>query len=401
MIASLVLVAVLGGGLLLALRWGFRVLPTEAWQIAASVPIAKDADGSWRGGNVTFYGVLLAAAVAFSGAVWVFLLRTDGVGRDVTLGILVAMLAVALPSAKLMAWLVEHRRHTFTVGGAAFASLLLSPVIVAGVSWALDGPPAARLLAPAMAAMGVTFLFGEGLGRLGCISFGCCYGRPVHELGPFGRRLFRRFHFVFHGATKKIAYDSKLEGVSVVPIQALTSTVFVAGGLAGMLLHIAGWHRATFVLAVCLSQGWRVASELLRADYRGGGKITRYQMMGVAAIGYAVVLGFFMSPVGAGNPNDVLAGLLALWDPAVIVALQALALVTLLATGWSMVTGSVLSFHVHGDRIARPDLVARRDEHAAAHAAAHAAPAPAHAGSTPAHPAIRGLRHAPRQGAAS
>jgi hypothetical protein len=48
---------------------------------------------------------------------------------------------------------------------------------------------------------------------------------------------------------------------------------------------------------------------------------------------------------------DLAAGIGALWDPAVIILLQVLWAVMFLSTGWSMVTGSVLSFHVHRDRI--------------------------------------------------
>jgi hypothetical protein len=48
---------------------------------------------------------------------------------------------------------------------------------------------------------------------------------------------------------------------------------------------------------------------------------------------------------------DLATGLAALWDPGVIIVLQALWASMFLYTGWSMVTGSVLSFHVHRDRI--------------------------------------------------
>ena len=45
------------------------------------------------------------------------------------------------------------------------------------------------------------------------------------------------------------------------------------------------------------------------------------------------------------------AGLAALWDPFVFIALQATWVVLLFYTGWRMVTGGLLSFHVYRDRI--------------------------------------------------
>jgi hypothetical protein len=40
-----------------------------------------------------------------------------------------------------------------------------------------------------------------------------------------------------------------------------------------------------------------------------------------------------------------------IWNPAVILCLEALWALVFLYTGWSVVTGAALSFHVHEDRI--------------------------------------------------
>lgn len=66
-----------------------------------------------------------------------------------------------------------------------------------------------------------------------------------------------------------------------------------------------------------------------------------------------------MAPSSAGSfgpespraAPDLAAGLSALWDPGVLLALQVLWAVVFLHTGRSVVTGSELRFHVHGDRI--------------------------------------------------
>lgn len=54
---------------------------------------------------------------------------------------------------------------------------------------------------PIMAAMAVAYTLGEGLGRLGCISFGCCYGKAIDTCHPLVRRIFSKTPFIFKGAT--------------------------------------------------------------------------------------------------------------------------------------------------------------------------------------------------------
>ncbi len=45
--------------------WAFKRLPDERWQFLASVPIMKDAGGTWHGLNFTYYGLLTANALVF------------------------------------------------------------------------------------------------------------------------------------------------------------------------------------------------------------------------------------------------------------------------------------------------------------------------------------------------
>jgi hypothetical protein len=58
----------------------------------------------------------------------------------------------------------------------------------------------------------------------------------------------------------------------------------------------------------------------------------------------------FSGPVGVAKPS-LTAGLLSLWDPAVLIVLQATWLAMFVLTARSMVTGSVLSFHVNREQI--------------------------------------------------
>ena len=164
------------------------------------------------------------------------------------------------------------------------------------------------------------------------------------------RALFARCPLVFSGPLKKIAYASNMEKVPVVPVQALTATLYVTTGILNTWLFLAGHFGTAFVLGTVVTQGWRVGSEFLRADYRGDRTFTAYQWMSLAAIPYALALAVWFR-ADAAVPPTLAAGFAALWRPEILLALQGLWLLIFLYTGRSAVTGATLSFHVHHERI--------------------------------------------------
>jgi hypothetical protein len=334
----------------MALTWGFRYLPGRKWQICATVPSYNHSSESWQGTNLTWYGLLTASANLAALVISFCLLGSLGISRVAMLALACVLMGCCLPAARLIARLVEGKRHTFTVGGAVFVGFLLAPWIIVGLNtWApaiIDRP---LPVVPTLAALTVAYAFGEGLGRLACISYGCCYGKPLRDCGSLVRRLFGRWHFVFCGETKKISYASGLEGEAVVPVQALTALLYCLTGLLATALFLAGWYGSAFLLAALVTQVWRVASEMLRADHRGGGRLSAYQVMSLLLLPYAAALvGFF--PSAAISP-DLAAGLASLWHPAVLLLLQAGWLVGFLFFGRSEVTGAHLFFFVRHDRI--------------------------------------------------
>jgi prolipoprotein diacylglyceryltransferase len=257
---------------------------------------------------------------------------------------------IGVASAKLVARVVEKKAHTLTIGGASFVGILGAPAVV----WAVDIVFARGVnhvpMIPVLASISIAYGLGEGLGRLACISFGCCYGKPVSQCSPWIRRIMGRHPFVFSGKTKKVAYEGGLDGTEVIPIQALTAISLIVISLAGVLLYLKGCYTLAFILVMVSTQAWRVVSELLRADYRGGGKISAYQIMSVAAIAYV----FAIVGVSASEPLpavDLSTGLTSLWDPFVIVFLQGLGVLGFLLSGRSSVTASTMSFHVVKERI--------------------------------------------------
>ena len=257
---------------MLIFRWAFQTLPDERWQIIGCLPYLKLKDGSWQGWNLTWYGFLNAAAVVF--AVCMFLILTGSLSTPLIAGLslLTLLLAICLPAAKMIALLIEKKQNTFTVGGASFIGIIAAPWIILLTNVTVGKWLGFNiLLISALAAMSIAYTLGEGIGRLACISFGCCYGKPV----VFGRtslnRLCQRYSFIFMGATKKIAYEGGLEGQKVFPIQAVTAAIFIGAALTGMYLFLIGLYGISFFLTILITQLWRLTSEIFRADHRGGG----------------------------------------------------------------------------------------------------------------------------------
>ena len=337
--------------LALYLGWGIKFLPGERWQFFAAMPLRKGEDGVWAGLNLTWYGLLTANAYGVAVAVLFFLLGTIGIPFSGTAALAILLLAVCVPASRLVARVVEKKAHTFTVGGAVFVGVLLSPAVVLIVNRILGMKLDFQLPLPAaLAALVIAYALGEGLGRLACISFGCCYGRRLSDAPLWLQRSFAGRCFIFIGKTRKIAYAGGMEGEKVLPVQALTAILYSGCGLVGICLFLQAHFAVAFLFTLSVTQGWRVLSEILRDDYRGSGRFSAYQIMGLVAILYGA--GALLLAPSTPTPIPALAaGLSLLWRPAPLLFLQFLWLVIFFYTGRSTVTGSRLSFYVHQDRI--------------------------------------------------
>jgi hypothetical protein len=332
--------------LMLIFRWAFQTLPNERWQIICCLPYRQLTDGRWQGWNLTWYGFLNAVAVVF--AVYMFLILIGSLSTPLiaSLSLLTLLLAICLPAAKMMAFLIEKKQNTFTVGGASFIGIIAAPWIIL-LTNVTAGKWLGFYITPinALAAMSIAYTLGEGIGRLACISFGCCYGKPLAECSPLINKIFQRHNFIFSGKTKKIAYAHKLDGQRVIPIQALTAVIYSLTGLAGCYLFLKGFTTAAFVLTLIVTQLWRAFSEFLRADYRGKGKISGYQIMASIACLYGLLMAYMFNDTYTVTPDLVL-GLANIWNPAVLIFLLALWIATFFYMGKSRVTNSLIEIHV-------------------------------------------------------
>jgi hypothetical protein len=188
------------------------------------VPIAKDEGARWCGLNLTFYGVFVANACLLASVVLFLLLSAIGIPSTPILALAALILGIAIPASNAVARQVEKRANRFTVAGASFVGILVAPLAILMLNQIFANRPAWHIPpVPALAGLFTAYTLGEGVGRLACISFGCCYGKPISAQGVPHWPL--AWSMTFSGPTKKVAYEGGLEGRPIVPVQALTAVV--------------------------------------------------------------------------------------------------------------------------------------------------------------------------------
>jgi len=344
-IFSLILLVVL----LFIILFSAKILPEERWQMVATVPFKKNEDGSWVGANLTFYGAISALSYVFSVAVFFFLTSSIGIS-PLSLGLFIfLLLAVCAPASSMIAGIVEKKKHTFSVAAAFFTGVVVAPFLVMLINFLFSAPKYQMPVLAALSAISIAYTLGEGLGRLACLSFGCCYGKPMEDAPSWLRAVLGGRGIIFKGKTKKISYAHNLDNHKVIPVQVMTSVIYSVAGVAGIYLFLIGHRGAALLLTIFVTQVWRLYSETLRHDHRGGGKISVYQIMSIVSIIYSAFLINFIP--NSGVTADIKSGGLALWDPIVLVALQILFLIIFLYMGISKVTDSRIELKVMQDRI--------------------------------------------------
>jgi prolipoprotein diacylglyceryltransferase len=326
---------------------GWRYLPGERFQMLASIPVRPDGKGRWQGMNLTWYGLLLASAAIIGMSYTLLLCLSASLALAPLLALLAAIIVLCVPSARWIARLVEKKEYTFTIGGAFFCGLVSTPLVILLVNACCSflGFPTLPMQI-VLAALAIGYILGEGLGRLACISFGCCYGKPLHRCGKILSFLFAQTALVFSGPTKKAVYEGNLAGIKLIPIQGITSLIYTTTALVGCFLFLTGKYRSAFLLCLCVSQIWRVISEIFRSDFRGLGSISAYQKMGIIAVLYGSLL-CLVTPVPSQPLPDILTGFKSLVNPLLIFSLQTIWCILFLYFGRSQVTGSTLEFEVH------------------------------------------------------
>jgi hypothetical protein len=334
-------------------RWAFRHLPGECWQIAVAIPARVraigDSDATWPAVNITFYGVI--SAVAYMLAVLAFVFLAGAANQPIAAVAIFSMLLllVGMPASKWVAlWVEGVPGHT--IGGALFAVVVavLPALWLTNVVCSAVGLPRAEpgIL---LAAAAIAYVLGEAIGRLACLSFGCCYGRTIDSATPLQRALYSSTATTYRGRFKKIAYASGLEGRPVIAVQSVACTALFVVFVVSVWFFWKGYTALSLIIALGLAQLWRAYSETLRADYRGRDGFTLYQ--GMALVGVALTLLYsWIHKVPVPVIPTFARGLDVVVRIEVILCTQALAIVILVLMGRSYVTSSRLEYKLHAPK---------------------------------------------------
>jgi hypothetical protein len=326
------------------LVWAFRNLPKERWMMMAAIPVRPDGAGGWTCVNMTYYGFFSALGMVCAVSAVVFMVGAAGQAMGPVLVSLVILFALCIPASRVINRLVEGHSHGFTIGGASFVGMVASPWVLVGTLklW-YPGEPVWDRAALMLGAMATGYALGEGIGRLACLSFGCCYGKRVEDCGPVTRRFFGKWAFVYEGPLKKAETEHGWGGQRLVPVQGVTAILCGAAGWAGLALFLKGHPLWAYVIPLVVTQVWRFGSEFLRADYRGGGTISAYQWMALTAALYGIALSLFWPdfPVPAMQSG---AGAQFLLAPLSLLLIVVFGSIVFIRMGVSTVTDSVVHF---------------------------------------------------------
>jgi phosphatidylglycerol---prolipoprotein diacylglyceryl transferase len=139
----------------------------------------------WLGIPIATYGVLLA--IGFIAALWLIaqLAARDGLPKDRIYDLGLYILACSLIGSKLLMVITEwndyrgdwHRVFSFDLwrsGGVYYGGFLIALLVsvILMRKWHLPWRKTADAFAPGVA-------LGHAIGRLGCFSAGCCWGKPT------------------------------------------------------------------------------------------------------------------------------------------------------------------------------------------------------------------------------
>lgn len=246
-------------------------------------------------GPVTIHSYGLLLALAFIAGIWLasYLARKDGLDPDSIWNMGLIIIFSALVGAKILLFLSDfsyysqNPREIFSLStlrstGVYYGGLLLA---LAASAWYLkrSSLPAwkvADLCAPGIA-------LGQAIGRLGCLSAGCCYGKPTSL--PWGITFTNRYAFDNVG----VPLNTPLHPTQVYEsIGTLLLFVYLMWRMSRR--HFTGQIILEYLV---LYASLRFAIEFFRDDDRGfilGGMLSTSQFIGVLTVLGAIAVFFVL-----------------------------------------------------------------------------------------------------------
>jgi phosphatidylglycerol---prolipoprotein diacylglyceryl transferase len=155
--------------------------------------------------TVHTYGLLLAAA--FIAGIWISSrnARKAGIGPDLIWNLGLVVIFSALVGGKILLLLTDFHYYsqnlreifslsTLRSAGAYYGGLLLA---LGSAAWFLLKKHLPIWIVADLAAPGIAL--GQAIARLGCLSAGCCYGKPTHL--PWGITFTNQYAYANVGVT--------------------------------------------------------------------------------------------------------------------------------------------------------------------------------------------------------
>jgi phosphatidylglycerol:prolipoprotein diacylglycerol transferase len=154
---------------------------------------------NWGSITIHTYGLLLAAA--FIAGIWLtsYFARKNGLNPDSIWSLGLVVIFASLVGAKLLLFLSDFSYYsenpaeifslsTLRSAGVYYGGLLLA---LAAAAWYLHRARMPGWVVADLAAPGIAL--GQAIGRIGCLSAGCCYGKPTDL--PWGIRFTDKYAF--------------------------------------------------------------------------------------------------------------------------------------------------------------------------------------------------------------
>lgn len=256
------------------------------------------------------YGTLMALAFLLGIGLAALQARRAGISEEVVYDLGLYALIAGLVGARLFyvlfvapEYYLEHPAHIFFLnrGGLVFyGGFFLAALAVIGYARRrkLALARIGDLLVPSVA-------LGHAIGRLGCLAYGCCYGRVL----PLGTGLGLRFPvdspaFIDHLGRGLITMGDQCS-LPVFPTQLLES------GANFLIFAFLFWYSfrkqyegQLIIYYVLLYAPVRFVLEFFRADDRGGTLLSLSPSQWFSILLFAIIAGIILTKkLGPANPN--------------------------------------------------------------------------------------------------
>jgi len=124
--------------------------------------------------------------------------------------------------------------------------------------------------------MGIALPLYEFFSRLGCSSYGCCYGISMKSLkeAPAIMQWFHMAPVVYNSPEAAVLRQNpSMTGIALFPVQTLSAVLYLLRFLFNITLLSTGWPTVYLLgkISFSMHEALRIILEPYRADFRGGG----------------------------------------------------------------------------------------------------------------------------------